>query len=274
MLLADQDIRRFLDNRQLIIKSMAHGMDFDPAKQVGPGSIDLRLSNKIRRFKAGVEVVDFSSPNIEALTVPEELSEDGEIEIKPNEMIQATTVEQVLLPPYLAAFIMGRSSVARLGLMVHVTQEFIQPGSITLVPLQLVNVIDRPIRIKPFLSICQIALIETMSPAAVPYANKEDAKYGRELFGPQPSRVQQDVAPGRAHNDDLNALTPAQRQVIDVTDQLRKEIFQRTGQAEATKGQQDRFAGVLALVYIVLGAGISICIEQLDVQPFPSQRVL
>ncbi len=68
-----------------------------------------------------------------------EILNDGEIIIQPHEIILATTLEWVLLPSDIAGIIMGRSSISRLGLLIHVSQEYMQPGQEYFIPTEQAN---------------------------------------------------------------------------------------------------------------------------------------
>lgn len=267
MIIIDKDIRKLIRERQIVIQSIEPTMPFDPSSQIGPGSIDLRLNNTIRKYKAEVKEIDLSlAVDTELIEVPP----DAEILIHPNEIVLATTLEIVILPANMGGLITGRSSVARLGLLVQVSQDFIQPGHSQLVPLQLVNVTDRLIKIKPFLPICQLALFYASSQAEVPYGSKHDAKYRNEFVEPEPSKIGLELGTDKpAH---LTTASPSGKyqELKREVERLKKMIRE----SKSPESQEARLRNVLIVVYIVMGATIGILIQELDVTPFPSLKFI
>ena len=267
MIIVDRDLRRLIQDRQLFIQSIDPERPFDSSTQIGPGSIDLRLSNNIRKYKRKVNIIDLA---LAGDTEPVEIPPNGEIIIQPNEIILATTMEIVILPSNIAGLITGRSSIARLGLLVHVSQEYMQPGHSQLVPLQLVNVIDRPIRIQPFLPICQVALFYTSSRAEVPYGSKKDAKYSSELLEPQPSKIGVELGLEKAEQVSVSKNPHKFQEIQEEVTKLRKE----TNEGASLDELKTKLSGILAMIYIVLGASISVLIQEFDVKPFPSLKLI
>lgn len=266
MFFVDKDLRRLINSHEVIILSTDGNHPFDPEKQIGPGSIDLRLSHTIRKYKPGVSAIDLEHANLTELV---RINEDEEITILPGELILATTLEVVSLPAEMAGIIMGRSSISRLGLLIHVSQEFMQPGHQQLVPLQLVNVTKYPIKIKPLIHICQIMLIAGSSKAEYPYNVRKDAKYRGELIDPEASKIGMDLNMKPASQD---LLLPNNSKAKEIKEQLeqKQSMIKKDGLLEGT----GRTSEIMTLIFIVLGAGISLMIEELDVKPFPSLKLI
>ena len=109
--------------------------------QVNAGSIDLHLGNEFRVFKKVHDVfrvterVDYTK-----ITEIVKVKKGGHILIMPGELIHGITREKVTLPPNLAAFIEGRSSLARVGLLTHLSSGFIHPGSSNRTVLEIANI--------------------------------------------------------------------------------------------------------------------------------------
>ena len=185
MIIVDQDINRLIEDGHLKILTADADYPFDPQLQIGPGSIDLRLGFIVRRYKRGIQI-DLSTTDDTELVY---LRPNEDFIIEPRELWLAHTLETVMIPPFIAALITGRSSFARLGLLVQCSQDYIQPGYAEPIPLQLVNVTDKTIKIQPGLRICQIALMSTTSSAAIPYFRRVDAKYVGEHYAPEPSKI-------------------------------------------------------------------------------------
>lgn len=235
MIVVDKDLLELLAYEEIKIISADETLPFDPTVQVGPASIDLRLGLGLRRYKAGMPIHLAASESTELV----ELKPDQEFEIKPNEFWLASTLETVMVPPHLAGFLTGRSSVARLGLLVHCSQEFIQPGYADTLPLQLVNLTDRPITIRPYLRICQLILVRASSGSQVPYFSRVEAKYKDLTTYPEPSRIgielglEQSQLLGKSHPD--HRLEQEQEEWRDKVDKLSvtgESLFERIRKLE------------------------------------------
>jgi len=128
--------------------------------QVGAASIDLTLGDEIRVIEAGdgpIEVengADFRDhTQVRSLSRPYDLA--------PGSTIHGITQERIELPPNLCGFLEGRSRFARLGLMIHVTSAFVQPGVANRQVLEMSNVSARTLRIHSGVRLCQIVLMRT-----------------------------------------------------------------------------------------------------------------
>jgi len=269
MVIVDKDLLKLIERKNIIIKSIEPEFPFNPELQVGPGSIDLRLSTKFRKYKSNVSFVDLS---ISGDTESFDLDANQDLIIKPGELLLATTLEIVILPANIAGIITGRSSISRLGLLVQCTQDYIQPGHSHLIPLQLVNVTNRPIHIKPYLLICQIILLHATSRAIAPYDQRLNAKYKNELIGPEPSRI--GIELGLDNPEDLESPAEITNKFSDLKNEV-KNWKNKVKSAEATRDSiASRIRKVINAVYIILGASIGLIIFELDVVPFPSTKFL
>ena len=128
--------------------------------QVGPASIDLTLGNEIRVLEPGGAVIpirdeeDFRDHSVEHTL-------DEPYVLMPGGTILGITVERITLPPDLCGFLEGRSRFARLGLMIHVTSAFVQPGVSNRQVLEMSNVSGHPLQIHAGVRLCQIVLMRT-----------------------------------------------------------------------------------------------------------------
>jgi len=138
---------------------------FDP-KRVGPASIDLTLDNQFRVFKNLHETLDLHSETFDPDVFSEVKTVEKSILLQPGQTILGVTVEKVTLPPTLCGWIQGRSRFARIGLMVHISSSFIQPGVENKQVLELFNAGPMPINIFPGVSVCQILFEETVGNAS------------------------------------------------------------------------------------------------------------
>jgi dCTP deaminase len=133
---------------------------FDP-KRVGPASIDFTLGTRFRIFKELKETIELKSDAFD----PDEFSDlvtlNERLVIHPHETVLGITVEKLTLPGSICGWIQGRSRFARVGLMVHITSSFIQPGISNHQVLEIYNAGPIPIAIYPGIAVCQIVFEET-----------------------------------------------------------------------------------------------------------------
>jgi len=128
--------------------------------QVGAASIDLTLAEEIRIIEGGGDAIDLrEGVDYRAHTRVHRLDEPYVLE--PGRTIHGITRERLGLPEDLCGFLEGRSRFARLGLMIHVTSAFVQPGVSNRQVLEMSNVSGHPLRIHPGVRLCQIVLMRT-----------------------------------------------------------------------------------------------------------------
>ncbi len=195
MKLADVDIRRFLSEGR---------MQIDPLpteNQIGAMSVDLQLGNLFSVFAPGkAAFVDLAPPEGQPAAAPEELMESVEVPdgapfyLHPGEFVLGITVQRVVLPADIAGRLDGRSSLARLGLMVHATAHTIDPGWNGRITLEFFNCGRLPLALRPGMRVCALSFETLMSPSSKPYAAREGNKY-RDQLTPLPSRIDRDHSP-------------------------------------------------------------------------------
>ena len=130
MRLCDRDIEAWLDEGRLSINPRP------PVERINGATVDVRLGNKFRTFRGHTAAyIDLSGPKdevsaaLDRVMSDEIVLKDGEaFFLHPGELALAVTFESVTLPSDLVGWLDGRSSLARLGLMVHVTAHRIDPG--------------------------------------------------------------------------------------------------------------------------------------------------
>ena len=129
-------------------------------EQIGAGSTDLHLGNEFRVFRSPKGVIDVSD-NIEHGSISEivKVGANGII-LKPGQFINGITEESIKLPKNISGRIEGRSRFARVGLLVHVSSGFVQPGSDGRIVLEIANLSKVKLRLIPGIKICQIILEE------------------------------------------------------------------------------------------------------------------
>jgi dCTP deaminase len=181
VILSDVHIRAALKKGRVGIEP------FDDA-DVQPSSVDLHCDRFFRTFhNARYPYIDVKAP-MEDLTELVEVSEDEAFILHPGEFVLGSTLEYVRLPDDLVARLEGKSSLGRLGLLIHSTAGFVDAGYEGRLTLELSNVANLPITIYPGMKIGQISFLQMSSAAQRPYgANGIGSKYQGQR-GPTPSR--------------------------------------------------------------------------------------
>ena len=162
--LSDGTIRRLVEEGKIKI---------DPwdAARIQPASVDLRLGDSFRVFNNHqVTAIDLRKPP-ENLTDEVIVAEGEAFVIHPGEFCLARTLEWVEIPNDLVARIEGKSSLGRLGLIVHATAGFCDPGWKGTLTLELANLTRIPIKLWPGLLIAQLSFMTLDKAAEVPYGS-------------------------------------------------------------------------------------------------------
>lgn len=154
--------------REEILKEIGRGtLAIEPFEenQVGPGSIDLRLGNEFRVFKKlrNALIVD-ETISLEDLT--ERVVVEDSFTLMPGETVLGITKERLKLPSGICGWLEGRSRFARIGLVIHMTASFIQPGVNNRQVLEIGNLAPFPIVLTPGVRICQVVLEQTEGEAS------------------------------------------------------------------------------------------------------------
>ncbi len=173
MLLSDRDLVAEIKSGQLTLDP------FEPSL-VQPSSIDVRLDRLFRVFNNHLYTHIDPAQRQDDLTSLVEVPEGESFVLHPGEFALASTLEAVTLGQQLAARLEGKSSLGRLGLLVHSTAGFIDPGFSGHVTLELSNVASLPIRLWPGMKIGHICVLRLSSPAEHPYGS---AVYGSRYQG-------------------------------------------------------------------------------------------
>lgn len=181
MILSDRSIRAALADGRVKVEPLA-----DNAIQ--PSSIDLRLDRFFRVFAnhryAHIDV----RADQRDLTDEVEVAEGESFVLHPGEFVLGSTLERVALPDDLVARIEGKSSLGRLGLLVHATAGFVDAGWDGHLTLEFSNVSTLPIVIYPGMRIGQLALFQLDAAAESPYGSESLGSKYKGQRGPTPSR--------------------------------------------------------------------------------------
>jgi dCTP deaminase len=159
-----------------------------------PSSVDVRVDRFFRVFhNARYPYIDVKEPQ-EALTEVVEVEGDEPFILHPGEFVLGSTLERIVLPDDLVARLEGKSSLGRLGLLIHSTAGFIDPGFDGHVTLELSNVANLPITIYHEMKIGQISFMRMTEPASTPYGSSALGSKYQGQRGPTPSRYWQNFA--------------------------------------------------------------------------------
>lgn len=188
-ILSDKDIKDHLKNGIIVIKPLEN-----PDMQIQPSSVDLRIGNEFKGFKIIHKpyINPMDKSDIDSYMESVHINENEPFIIHPGEFALATTHEVVKLPDNLVARVEGRSSIGRLGITMHVTAGYVDPGFHGKITLELSNVGKMPVAIYPRQRVCQIVFETMTSPSERPYGHPErDSKYMGQK-SPEASKIKQD----------------------------------------------------------------------------------
>lgn len=181
VILSDRTIKEEVAAGRIIIEPYA-----DDAVQ--PSSVDLRLDTYFRVFRNHTLSHIDVKQNLEELTELVEASDENPFILHPGEFVLGSTLERVAIPADLVGRIEGKSSLGRLGLLIHTTAGFVDAGWDGQLTLEFSNVASLPITLYPGMKIGQISFIRMTTEADQPYGTgKLGSKYQGQK-GPRPSR--------------------------------------------------------------------------------------
>jgi len=155
--LAKGEIIKLVENGRIGIKPFSK-------KSVGPASVDFHLDNKFRVFKR-VKNVFHVTDEVDYRKVTKVIEVDSHIILLPGQSVHGITTERLELPNNICGWIQGRSVLARVGLMIHITANFIHPGTKSKQVLEMTNAGPMSLAVHPGISVCQIILEETKGSA-------------------------------------------------------------------------------------------------------------
>lgn len=188
MILSDRDIKKALKSGRIKIRPKP-----DLASQLGSCKLDLRLGYVYRVFNhSKTPYIDPQDPKtLEGLTTEIRVRRGEAFILHPGEFILTITQEYLEMPDDLTGELEGRSSIGRLGVVVHSTAANIDAGFRGHIALELANMGRIPVKLYPGMRICSLAFEELTSPAEVPYYKKKTAKYVGQKT-PEASKIVQE----------------------------------------------------------------------------------
>lgn len=176
MILSGEQIREYIRQGRILIEP------FDE-RLIGPSQVDLRLGSKFRIFRA-TNLVDPSDRNSVEKNTELVDTKGKPFVIRPGQLILGVTLEKVAVPNDLVASIEGRSSIARMGVFIHISSGHVNPGSGSRGPipvtLEILNMNPAPVKLYPGMRICQL-LFYTMDRAVSKGYDEIGGKYAGKL---------------------------------------------------------------------------------------------
>jgi dCTP deaminase len=188
VILSDRTIREELASGRILIEPL------DPA-DIQPSSVDLRLDRYFRVFRNHTSRLIDVREDQENLTELVEIQADDAFILHPGEFVLGSTAERVTLPTDLVARLEGKSSLGRLGLLIHSTAGFVDAGWDGYLTLELSNVATLPITLYPGMKIGQISFLRMTTAADRPYGSAQVGSKYQGQRGPTPSRYFENFKP-------------------------------------------------------------------------------
>lgn len=187
MILSDRDIKAQIKQGRIVITSPSD----DHEQNINASSMDLRLGKYFKLYEHTKHPVldPLKMKSFEGLTKMITISSPSEpFIVHPGDFILGVTLEKIKLPDDIVARVEGRSSLGRLGIIIHSTAGFVDAGFEGTITLEITNINRIPVALYPGMRVCQLAFETMSSPAEIPYNKKKSAKYqGQEL--PQESML-------------------------------------------------------------------------------------
>ena len=188
MVLSDHSIREAMASGRLLIEPLGENA-------IQPASVDIRLDANFRVFRNHRQAYIDIREESEDLTEPESISGDEPFVLHPGEFVLGSTLERVELGDDIVARVEGKSSLGRLGLLVHATAGFVDPGWRGPLTLELSNVATLPIRLYFGMKIGQLSFQNLTTKADRPYGHPElKSRYQGQTL-PTASRIYRDFRP-------------------------------------------------------------------------------
>ena len=184
MILSDHTIREELASGRIVIEPLDDSC-------IQPSSVDLHVDSQFRVFaNSRYPYIDVKRP-MPDLTDLVEVKDEEPFILHPGEFVLGSTRERVGIPDDMVARLEGKSSLGRLGLLIHSTAGYVDPGWDGYLTLELSNVANLPITIYPGMKIGQISFVQLTEPAETPYGSGAIGSKYQGQRGPTPSRYWQ-----------------------------------------------------------------------------------
>jgi dCTP deaminase len=190
LVLSDRSIREEIEKGQLVVEPL-------DLSCIQPSSVDLHLDRVFRVFRLHRRpYIDVSQPT-DDITERVEIGEKEPFIISPGEFVLANTLESISLPDHIVARLDGKSSLGRLGLLIHATAGYVDPGWTGKLTLELSNVAKMPIAVYYGMKIAQISFLRMTTPVERPYGSSGLGSKYQGQQEPTASRSYEDFADAR-----------------------------------------------------------------------------
>lgn len=189
MILSDRDIKKRINAGDIVVESS----DNVHSTNINASSLDMRLGRFFKIYNHAKQAVldPLNKASFEDVTHLIEVLPGDPFIVQPGEFVLGVTMEKIKIADDLVARVEGRSSLGRLGIIIHSTAGFIDAGFEGTITLEITNINRMPVALYPGMRVCQLAFEQMTSPADVPYNKKKTSKYqGQEM--PQESRIASD----------------------------------------------------------------------------------
>lgn len=193
MILSDRDIKAAINAGRVKIEApsiLPGSGTMEMFQHIHASSMDLRLGNIFKVYEhSKYALLDPKNPETFAKNMRIITIADGDpFIVQPGEFILGVTQEKLTVPDDMVVRVEGRSSLGRLGIIVHSTAGFVDPGFSGTITLEISNLNRLPIALYPGMRVCQIAFEMMSSPAETPYNKKPFSKYQDQVL-PEESRL-------------------------------------------------------------------------------------
>ena len=174
VVLSDRDIKKRMQEGSLVIE----GADIN---LITLASVDLKLSNKFKTFKT-TQVTHIDTRD----SIPADMMETIEKKdsepfiLHPGEFVLGSTKEYVKIPDDLVGRLDGRSSLGRLGIVIHSTAGSVDPGFEGYLTLEIANISKIPVILWPGTRVCRLTFDTLSSPSETPYNKRKESKYNKQ----------------------------------------------------------------------------------------------
>jgi dCTP deaminase len=181
MILSDRSIREALASGRI---------EIDPLDEsfIQPSSVDLTIDRSFRVFRNHTMPLIDVKKDLSDLTEVVDIPDDGVFILHPGEFVLGATAERIRLPTDLVARLEGKSSLGRLGLLIHSTAGFVDAGWDGYLTLELSNIATLPITLYPGMKIGQISFLQMTTEADEPYGSTSKGSKYQGQRGPTASR--------------------------------------------------------------------------------------
>ena len=193
MVLSDRTIREEIDAGRIVVSPLGEGC-------IQPASVDVHLDDSILVFRNSRRpYIDIrQAQDGDGLTEMVEIDSESPFMLHPGEFVLGSTVENIELPEDLVARLEGKSSLGRIGLLIHSTAGYVDPGWKGHLTLELSNVSNLPVTLYAGMKIGQISFLRLTTPAENLYGSEAlGSKYQGQTV-PTPSRIHRDFTDGRS----------------------------------------------------------------------------